>query len=343
MRHKVIQTIYKRVGKDTLASYQHDAGIMTYHPEHHHLHVDDWAHFSLRVKTSDPDPTTWPIIGTSSKQSFCLVNSGNCSSNYGYCKDTSGTILEAGDIPNAGFGIYNGCGLDQGIFPGYLDIYTQQQNNPMMLGNICNGTFHIVSITDPKNNFLESNENNNWAVVPITLAKQIAPYGTSSFHASANGLKLNFTNTSPSNTPYLWDYGDGKWDTIYNPNHVYAKAGTYTVSLISLNKCYSLTSQTITVNELLVYENSGFNLTIYQNPIAENSFVTYYVFEKKSIELTILDMAGRIIRNFTLEPETLGAQTFVLPNEVLLLSRGIYSLRISDKSGNSELKKMVIN
>jgi subtilisin-like proprotein convertase family protein len=342
MKHKITQRIYKRVGKDTLVSYNRDAGIMTYHPEHHHLHVDDWTHFSLRVQTPNPDPTTWPIIGTASKQSFCLVNSGNCTTSYGYCKDTIGNSLTMANIPNAGFGMYNGCGLDQGIYPGNLDVYTQNQNNSVPLGSICNGSFHIVSITDPKNNFLESNENNNWVSVPITLTKQSAPTGTTSFNYNVNGLQLNFTNTSPSSTTYLWNYGDGNWDTIYNPKHVYVNPGTYSVSLVSLNNCYTLSSQTITLTGIDKYENTGLDLNIYQNPLSENSFITFYVSDKTFVDLEIFDISGRVVELITIESQKEGVQKYTLTNRILSYSSGIYFLKVSDRSGNSALKKMVV-
>jgi PKD repeat protein len=47
-------------------------------------------------------------------------------------------------------------------------------------------------------------------------------------------LTVNLTNTTPFDPTYLyiWDYGNGQWDTSYTPNNpTYTSAGTYTVSL----------------------------------------------------------------------------------------------------------------
>lgn len=42
---------------------------------------------------------------------------------------------------------------------------------------------------------------------------------------------VTFTNNSVNATSYLWDFGDGKTSTYDNPDHQYAKNGTYSVTL----------------------------------------------------------------------------------------------------------------
>ncbi len=45
-------------------------------------------------------------------------------------------------------------------------------------------------------------------------------------------LTVTFTNTSSGDyTESLWDFGDGETSTLFNPTHVYAEPGTYTVQL----------------------------------------------------------------------------------------------------------------
>jgi hypothetical protein len=166
------QRIYHKVpGTDTLGFYDRDAGAMTFHPEHGHLHVDNWANITLRKATSDPNPINWPIIGTSVKQSYCLINLGVCSGNMGECVDNNGNPVLT--VPNNGFGFESGCGFNQGIYPGSYDVYSEGLNEPIPLDDsVCNGNYYIVSITDPDNVFLESDENNNVVAVPITLTQQ---------------------------------------------------------------------------------------------------------------------------------------------------------------------------
>lgn len=55
---------------------------------------------------------------------------------------------------------------------------------------------------------------------------------TASFTAQQSGLTVLFTDTSTGNpTSWQWDFGDGTFDTRQHPQHVYAGAGTYTVTL----------------------------------------------------------------------------------------------------------------
>ncbi|MBL0258006.1 MAG: proprotein convertase P-domain-containing protein [Bacteroidetes bacterium] len=223
IQHVVKQRVYhKTAGQDTLSFYDRFAGMMTYHATHGHIHVDNWAQYTLRVATSNPDPKTWPIIGTGTKQSFCLINLGSCSSNPGECVDNNGnTILT---VPNNGVGFHTGCGLNQGIYPGQYDVYSMGLNEPIVLNNVCNGTYYIVSITDPDNNFLESDETNNTVAVPITLTQQSpAPSITASGSTTicpGDSVTLN-ASIAPN---YLWSTGATTQSIVVN------MSGSYTVS-----------------------------------------------------------------------------------------------------------------
>jgi PKD repeat protein len=57
----------------------------------------------------------------------------------------------------------------------------------------------------------------------------------------------------PSPT-YAWDFGDGSTSSVENPTHLYAAAGTYTVTLIVTNEIGSSTfSQEVEVNQPLIH------------------------------------------------------------------------------------------
>lgn len=43
---------------------------------------------------------------------------------------------------------------------------------------------------------------------------------------------VSFSNNSSGGNTYWWDFGDGDTSTLFEPNHVYADTGTYTVTLI---------------------------------------------------------------------------------------------------------------
>ena len=253
VKHYVKQRVYqKRPGTDTLSYYDRLAGKMTFHPTHNHLHVDDWANYSLRVATSNPDARTWPIVSTGIKQSYCLINLGNCANNPGECVDNNGNPVVA--VPNHGVGWHSGCGLNQGIYPGMYDVYSVNLNDPIPLQNVCNGNYYIVSITDAGNAFLESDETNNWVAVPITLTQQnIAPIITPSGDLTiCQGESLTLTASTASN--YQWSNG-GTTQSIQ-----VSESGTYSVATTCGNQV--ATSQPVTVNVIPV--NSVASISISQ-------------------------------------------------------------------------------
>lgn len=334
----VTQRIYHRNGTN-MTWYDRPAGRMSYHPSHGHTHIDNWAEFSLRVATSNPDPLTWPIVGTGSKVSFCLINLGDCTMDYGYCVDTAGNILTMADIPNAPFGIVNGCGLDQGIYTGNLDIYTEGlPGMEIYFPGICNGNYHIVSITDPDNNFLEANENNNWVAVPVTLTDQAAPSGTASFTYFNTGNQFAFTNTTPVSSGFYWDFGDGTSDTVANPVHVYQNPGSYTVKLIITGQCKAPTTQFITVTSVKS-EKAVLRSSLFPNPTKDQLDVSFYLTENIPYRVSILSLAGATIMEFNSEGTSgWNKQLVNLPEE---LANGVYLVAL--KAGvNSTFTKVII-
>jgi hypothetical protein len=268
LEHIVRQRIYRKIpGSDTLGFYDRTAGKMEFHPEHGHLHVDNWASYTLRTRTSNPDATTWPIVSTGVKQSFCLVNLGLCSSNPGLCLYNNGDTVRT--VPNQSFGFRNGCGLNQGIYPGHYDRYGASLNDPIPLDNVCNGEYYIVSITDPNNDFLESDETNNWVAVPITLTKQnTTPLIT------ANGANIicagdSITLTSSVAANYLWSTGETTQSIVVKT------AGTYTIT----TNCglTSSTSLPFTVAILPANQTPSISivLTAGNNPACANTPITF--------------------------------------------------------------------
>ncbi|MBK6839918.1 MAG: proprotein convertase P-domain-containing protein [Bacteroidetes bacterium] len=267
IQHVVKQRIYhKSPGQDTLSFYDRFAGMMTYHATHGHIHVDNWAQYTLRVATSNPDPKTWPIIGTGTKQSFCLINLGSCSSNPGECVDNNGnTILT---VPNNGVGFHTGCGLNQGIYPGQYDVYSMGLNEPIVLNNVCNGTYYIVSITDPDNNFLESDETNNTVAVPITLTQQSpAPSITASGSTTicpGDSVTLN-ASIAPN---YLWSTGATTQSIVVN------MSGSYTVSSTCGSSVSTSSPVVVTVTSSNVTPTVSISITAGSNPMCLAATVT---------------------------------------------------------------------
>ncbi len=268
IEHVIKQRVFQKIaGKDTLGYYDRVAGKMIFHSTHGHLHVDNWAKYTLRTPTANPDARTWPIVATGSKVSFCLINLGSCAGNPGECVDNNGnTILT---VPNNAVGWHSGCGKNQGIYPGQYDVYSISLNDPMPLQNVCNGNYYIVSITDPDNNFLESDEENNWVAVPITLTQQSVPpiitaSGPTTF---CTGQQITLTSSTEAN--YLWSTGETTQSIVVST------PGPFTVS----TSCGTSTATSLPISINIIPSNSVASVNIAitngSNPTCPGISVTF--------------------------------------------------------------------
>ena len=345
VKQVVHQVIYQKINvSDTLSQYERTAGYMSYHPSHGHIHVDHWADFTLRSPTANPDATTWPIVGTGTKTSFCLINLGTCDGDFGYCVDTAGTPLHNADIPNSGLGFNTGCDTTQGIYVGSLDIYVVGLNMGIDLTGVCNGDYYLVSITDPENNMLESNENNNWVAVPVTLTKQTGANHTLTM-LSALSVQGNAFNLSAA-TSYTWDFGDGSAlvNNINPATHTYTANGTYYVTLTVNAPCGSMTqvdTVQITTVGINILSSSPEFITATPNPVKENITLTYNLNKAGKASVSIYDLAGKNIADISNETENAGLHTITYNAKQAGIASGTYLIRYITE-GNVYTQKISI-
>ncbi|REJ83163.1 MAG: hypothetical protein DWQ44_00145 [Bacteroidetes bacterium] len=250
VRQLIKQRVYHKNGS-TMTYYDRDAGAMTYHSTHGHMHVDDWGVFTLRKSNGDPNPLNWPTYGNGAKIAFCLMDYGTCSYYSGHCVDDNEVPLNNGNFANFGLGggSYNCSPTVQGITSGYTDIYYQSLDGMWIdiPPGTCNGEYYIVAHVDPQNFFLESNDNNNVMAVPFTLTKQsggnpvITASGPTQFCPSGS-----VTLSSSAAGSYLWSNG------ATTQSIVVSDTGSYFVTTDAASACPG-TSSSIQV--------SHFNLT----------------------------------------------------------------------------------
>lgn len=276
----ITQRIYKKDG-NAMTYVDHYAGSVTYHPSHGHNHVDDWAVMTLRIPTSDPNPLSWPIVGTGAKIGFCLMDYGQCGSagsTYdGHCRDDNtvylgGNTLHNVDFPNwnLGGGNYNCSVIEQGISSGWTDVYGKHLDG-MWINvppNTCNGDYYIVLEVDKNNIFLEENDNNNFTAVPVTLTMQ-HPAGTPQAPVISSNNSNNLcegqtiTLTATAGTSFLWSTGDTTQSiTISQP-------GAYTCEVT--NFCGTNTSDPFIVNNVIPNPPSTIGDTVCFSGIAQLS------------------------------------------------------------------------
>ncbi|HEU4718032.1 MAG TPA: PKD domain-containing protein, partial [Bacteroidia bacterium] len=340
---KLVQRIYHKNGNTITYHDTLTPGTMSYHPSHGHIHVNNWAEFTLRVRdTTIASPLNWPIVAHGSKVSFCLINLGDCTNDYGFCRDSAGNVITMADVPNAPFGLVSGCGVDQGIYTGNLDIYDQNLPDMFMdLSGVCNGDYYIVSITDPDNNFIEQNDNNNWVAVPITLTMQHMPI-TGSFNiTSVSGNSASFSSNNTDVTSFMWDFGDGSVDSTSNPTmHTYTYGGTYTVTLIQSNPCGTdTTSQVITITGL--EERGDFSSQLLKatpNPAAGSTVISYNMPESGNMSLDVYDVLGNKVANLASGTQAAGWHNETLDFNALGLADGSYFVRLVTPAHTSTMR-----
>lgn len=242
------QKIYHKIG-NTFQIESHDAGWMQYHPQHGHIHIDDWGRYTLRMK--DPtiaDTLQWPIVSSSIKVSYCLIDLTTCSGSPGDCRDDNGNFLNNQDFPNFNLGgPYFSCGFArQGISSGHVDIYHQSipQSYVRVPYEACNGEYFIIIKIDPDNHILEMNDNNNWLAAKVNLTQQNPAASTPySYIFSEKGnticpgetMKLEAAGASK----YVWSTGETTQAININ------SPGKYWVE--STTPCGTITSDTLEI------------------------------------------------------------------------------------------------
>lgn len=338
----VVQTIYHKNGSN-ITKYNRHAGFMSYHPTHGHMHIDNWANYSLRKDNGDPNPLNWPIYGTGHKVSFCLINLGDCNSNPSACIDGNGVPRSQSNIANYGFGSVSGCGTDQGIYVGNYDVYSSGLDGQYIdCPNICNGDYYIVSVTDPDNIFIESDETNNLVAVPITLYDQL-PVPTGGFSMSQSGNTVAFNGNTSNATSYYWNFGDGSTDSTNNatPTHTFNGNGPFQVQYTVSNACTTFTStQTVSVGPLAINKISEPTLTVIAqpNPFNTSTSITYYNYQKGKVSLDVYNIIGEKISTQTMESLNPGKYTITLDEEDFQQRDGAYLLKINTPTYIKTLK-----
>jgi len=338
VKQMVKQTVYHKNG-NTMSSTTRTAGTMSYHPTHGHVHVDSWADFSLRTATADPNPLNWPIVGTGSKVSFCLINLGDCTNNLGYCVGNNGNTLTMDSIPNSPLGNVSGCGVDQGIYTGKLDIYSQGMvGMSINFGDICNGNYYIVSITDPDNWFLEQDETNNWVAVPITLTDQHpAPFANFAQNVNVQAVALAGDTANASN--FWWDFGDGSPidSTSLIVAHNYSANGSYIVSFHVENSCGTkVKTDTVYITTVGIKSLENNNTSFFKvapNPFNNSTEISYYLMNGTETSIEFFDVVGNKVETIVTGYQSAGNYKFNFNPTAKGLSKGTYIVKYtsSDK------------
>jgi subtilisin-like proprotein convertase family protein len=328
-KQRVNQRIYHK-NNNVMTFTDVPGGVQSYHAAHGHVHAEDFCEFTLRTPTSNPDATTWPIIGYSLKQGYCMINMGDCNSQDSICM-SHGTEITNAMLPNLNLGVVTGCGANgQGIFVGRYDLYGAGFGQTIQVPGICNGNYYIVTRIDPNNNYQEEDETNNWVAVPVTLTQQAGAPLNAAYVYGVSNLTVGFFNYTP-NVTRTWDFGDGTaLVTAPYPTHTYAMPGTYLVTLtVSDGTCASSSTQSITVGITGINENtSGINeINIYPNPSKDIFTLSFETTSSGNVQVELLNMLGENVKTISAGQHLAGKHTFELNN----LAAGTYFVKLTSQ------------
>ncbi|MDJ1497639.1 PKD domain-containing protein [Cytophagaceae bacterium DM2B3-1] len=146
----------------------------------------------------------------------------------------------------------------------------------------------------------------------------------SKFDYIGMGTQVSFMDSSENVTHYLWDFGDGKTDTVSNPMHTYTSPGLYNVKLITSNLCNNdtLVKQISVLNVQSVAPNKGGNTGSVTVAIAGNGFTqeTQVKLINNGNEITAVNMVtnedGRMLyATFELYNQQIGKWDIVINNK----------------------------
>lgn len=145
------QKVYQRVYLDDGTSFLNYAGSFTYHPQHNHIHFDDYALYTLQ-----PINAPGGSLRTGVKTTFCVMDTTKI--------DT--TLPGAPPQP-----VYTTCGnLVQGMSVGWGDTYgSHLPGQEVDFTDNPDGIYQLKIEIDPKKLIIESNENDNVSCVLLNI------------------------------------------------------------------------------------------------------------------------------------------------------------------------------
>lgn len=148
-----LQLVNQRVYRTDGTFWDRPAGSFTYHPQHGHIHFDDWTVFRLREML--PNNGVGDVVAQGAKTSFCIIELRHYNSNAPGHNESPG---------------YNSCGQVQGLRPGWADIYGSSLFGQVIdLTGVADGIYWLEGDIDPNNAILESDETNNQVRIPIAI------------------------------------------------------------------------------------------------------------------------------------------------------------------------------
>lgn len=141
----------------------------------------------------------------------------------------------------------------------------------------------------------------------------------------------NFNSLSSTGSlpfTYSWNFGDGTTSNLQNPQHIYANAGSYQVTLVITHaNCGSSTYQTEVTSATGIEDGTlGGDVSIYPNPNNGIFTVTSNNLQADEFSIAVTDIQGRNVYYNVLKNVNGFSQEINLES----LAKGVYIVKLSD-------------
>jgi hypothetical protein len=168
------------------------AGDFSFHEEHSHIHLEDWA--SYRVRAVERDGTPGAVVANSAKTSFCVADFAPYAPQLpGFRPIPTFSLCESGT---------------QGISVGWSDIYSRTVDGQSIdIEDLAEGIYWLENEVDPEDHILESSELNNTARILIVLGGG-DPHAPDGYEPNDSGLEVVGRGEGAPRSPNLGPTGD---------------------------------------------------------------------------------------------------------------------------------------
>ena len=116
------------------------------------------------------------------------------------------------------------------------------------------------------------------------------------FNYISSGSTIQFNNLSLNSSSYSWDFGDGNFSGLSDPQNTYAVDGQYIVTLSSMSDCLTYTYiDTISVNSTSVFSSKNeFSFELFPNPVKTEFCIGFKNIKVENVELQIYNSYGQL-------------------------------------------------
>jgi hypothetical protein len=201
------QDVRQRVYREDGSFFERLAGRFVYHPDHNHIHFENWCQYRLRQRIGTDG--VGDIVAEGAKTSFCILD----------------LQVYNRSLPNFDpDGRFRSCSTTiQGLSVGWVDVYDRTlAGQSIDITGVPDGFYWLESEVDPDDGVLEESESNNVTRIPITLGNPstVNPDAyevnntTTAVRAMAVG-RPNSSNLGPCNPKF-----DAEDLTIHNSTDV---------------------------------------------------------------------------------------------------------------------------